>query len=166
MLVIDENLEDTSWMLSPLKKIQKKKFACEWGAKLVKLLVKKDTSWEKTESRSAKHRVKFHQYGKSSSTAQQDEITAHEYATQQYPQAIEHIDQNGRNILHVAILYRNHEVYDFVVDRKYAKERLRGKIDNDANTLLHMVGEEIEDVDTDLKGPALVLQENMQMFKV
>ncbi|KAI3818889.1 hypothetical protein L1987_12710 [Smallanthus sonchifolius] len=186
--LIDENLEDTSWMLSPLKTIRKKKFACEWGAKLVKLLVKKETSWEKTESRLTKHRIKFHQYGKSSSTTQQDEITAYESATrlpdtplllatrhgctpivkeilEQYPQAIEHIDQDGRNILHVAILYRNHEVYDFVVDRKYAKERLRGKIDNDANTLLHMVGDEIEDADNDLKGPALVLQENMQMFK-
>ncbi|KAI3818888.1 hypothetical protein L1987_12709 [Smallanthus sonchifolius] len=123
--IVDENLEDTSWMLSPLKTIRKKKFACEWGAKLVKLLVKMETSWEKTESRLAKHRIKFHQYGKSSSTAQQDEITAYESAT-----------------------------------------LCKGKIDNDSNTLLHMVGEEIEDADTDLKGHDLVLQENMQMFKV
>ncbi|KAL8229559.1 hypothetical protein R6Q57_014459 [Mikania cordata] len=187
--LIDSNVEETSLMLPLLKKMRKKKFACEWAKKLIKLLVQNDTSWEKTESRQSKHRAKFHQYGNLSSIAQLEETAAaYETASRlpdtplilatkngckeivkeildQYPQAIEHIDQDGRNILHVAIKYRNHEVFDYVVNRKYAKERLRGKIDNDANTLMHMVGEEVEDVDADLKGPAYVLQENLKLFK-
>ncbi|KAK9065253.1 hypothetical protein SSX86_016636 [Deinandra increscens subsp. villosa] len=184
--LIDPNIEDTSLMLYPLKRMRKQKFACHWAVELIKLLVEHDTSWEDTESRTSKVKAKFHQYGKMSSSPQQlEEIerairlpdtplllaTRHrckkvvEAILEKYPQAIEHIDQEGRNILHVAILYRNHEVFDFVVDQKYAKERLRGKIDNDGNTLLHMVGEEIDDVDKDLKGPALVLQENMLMFQ-
>nr|GFA88533.1 ankyrin repeat-containing protein At5g02620-like [Tanacetum cinerariifolium]GFA89615.1 ankyrin repeat-containing protein At5g02620-like [Tanacetum cinerariifolium] len=136
----------------------------------------------------AKHKAKFHWSGKSSSTTQPDEIPTFEsmarlpdtpllLATkygctevveeilESYPQAIEHVDRDGRNILHIAILYRNHEVFDLVVDTKYAKERLRGKIDNDANTLLHMVGEEAPDVEADLKGPALVLRDNIKLFK-
>ncbi|KAL8249093.1 hypothetical protein R6Q59_005961 [Mikania micrantha] len=187
--LIDSNVEDTSLMLPLFKKMRKKKFACEWAKKLIKLLVQNDTSWEKTESRQSKHRAKFHQYVKFSSIAQLEETTAaYETASRfpdtplilatkngckeiveeildQYPQAIEHIDQDGRNILHVAIKHRNHEVFDYVVNQKYAKERLRGKIDNDANTLMHMVGEEVEDVDADLKGPAYVLQENLMLFK-
>nr|GEU63500.1 ankyrin repeat-containing protein At5g02620-like [Tanacetum cinerariifolium] len=185
---IDPNVDDTSRMLSPLKRMRKNKFKSEWAMKLIKLLVKEDTSWENTESRLTKHRAKFHQYGKSSSATQLDEIPTFEslarlpdtpllLATkyrctqvveeilESYPQAIEHVDQDGRNILHIAILYRNHEVFDLVVDTKYAKQRLRGKIDNDANTLLHMVGEEAPDVEADLKGPALVLQDNMKLFK-
>ncbi|KAJ0434594.1 putative ankyrin repeat-containing domain, PGG domain, ankyrin repeat-containing domain superfamily [Helianthus annuus] len=188
--LIDPNVEDTSWMLKPLKRLRKQKFACHWARKLITLLVQNDTSWEKTESMFTKQRSKFHQFGKGKSIAQLEELAAQEASKrepetplilatksgctevvteilEQYPQAIEHIDQDGRNILHVAILYRNHEVFDFVVDRKYAKQRLRGKIDNDANTLLHMVGEQREDdeIDADLKGPAYVLKENMQMFK-
>lgn len=185
MLVIDPNVEDTSNMLFGLKAMRKKKFHCVWATKLIKLLVENDTSWEKTESRLTKQRVKFHEYGKISSTVQQLVTTAShlpdtplllatkhgctqivEEILDQYPQAIEHIDKDGRNILHVAIKYRNHEVFDHVVNKKYAKERLRGKIDNNANTLLHMVGEEVQDVDSDLKGPAYVLQDNMKLFKV
>ncbi|CAH1423745.1 unnamed protein product [Lactuca virosa] len=185
--LIDPNVEDTSWMLPPLKKLRKQKFKCEWAMKLVKLLVKKDTSWEKTASRITKHKSKYHEYGKTSSITQEEIITyesaarlpdtplllATKHGCPQiveeiltlYPQAIEHIDQDGRNILHVAIKNRNHEIFDMVVNTRYAKERLRGKIDNDANTLLHMVAEEVEDVDSDLKGPAYVLQDNMRMFK-
>ncbi|KAK1412367.1 hypothetical protein QVD17_33565 [Tagetes erecta] len=183
--LIDPNVEDTSTMLQlVLKNMRKKKFRCVWATKLIKLLVEHDTSWEKTESRFTKTRVKFHEYGNISSTVQQLVTTAShlpdtplllatkhgctqivEEILDQYPQAIEHIDKDGRNILHVAIKYRNHEVFDHVVNRKHAKERLRGKIDKDANTLLHMVGEEVQDVDSDLKGPAYVLQDNMQMFK-
>ncbi|KAL4585382.1 hypothetical protein LXL04_010001 [Taraxacum kok-saghyz] len=188
MLVLDPNLEDTSQMLSPLKKLRKLKFKCEWAMKLVKLLVKQDTSWEHTASRLTKHKSKFHQYGQISSTTQQEEIITYESAVRLpdtplllatkhrctqiveeilnlYPQAIEHIDQDGRNILHVAILNRHHEIFDFVVKTKYAKERLGGKIDNDANTLLHMVAEEVPDIDSDLKGPAIVLRDNIRMFK-
>ncbi|PWA54335.1 ankyrin repeat-containing domain, PGG domain protein [Artemisia annua] len=185
-IAIDPNVDDTSRMLSPLKRMRKKKFKSEWAMKLIKLLVKEDTSWENTESRLTKHRAKFHQYGKSSSTTQLEEIaeslarlpdtplllaTKHgctqvvEEILELYPQAIEHIDQDGRNILHIAILYRNHEVFDLVVNTKYAKERLRGKIDNDANTLLHMVGEEAPDVKADIKDPAHALQDNMKLFK-
>ncbi|KAM0049870.1 putative ankyrin repeat-containing domain-containing protein [Helianthus debilis subsp. tardiflorus] len=187
--LIDPNVEDTSWMLKPLKRLRKKKFACHWATKLITLLVQNDTSWEKTESRLSKNKEKFHQYGKSSSASQQEDIaTAFESAMrlqdtplmlatkhgcteivveilEQYPQAIEHIDQDGRNILHVAILHRNLEVFDYVVSTEYATERLRGKIDHDANTLLHMVGEEEEYVDADLKGPAYVLQDNIRLFK-
>ena len=187
MLAIDPNVDDTSRMLPPLKRMRKQKFKSEWAMKLIILLVKEDNSLENTESRLTKLRAKFHQYGKASSAPQLEEIaesltrlpdtplllaTKHgctqvvEEILELYPQAIEHVDQDGRNILHIAILYRNHEVFDLVVNTKYAKERLRGKIDNDANTLLHMVGEESPDVEADMKDPAHALQDNMKFFKV
>nr|XP_043625570.1 ankyrin repeat-containing protein ITN1-like [Erigeron canadensis] len=186
--LIDPNVEDTSRMLSFLKKMRKNKFRYEWGMKLIKLLVKEDTSWENTEERVGKHRVKFHEHGKKTSTIQAEKTTSIEVGIrlphtplllatkhgcteiveeilQQYPQAIEHIDQDSRNILHVAIMNRNHEVFELLMNKKYTTERLRGKIDNDANTLLHMVAKEILDVDAELRGPAFVLQDNIRMFK-
>ncbi|MFS8019702.1 hypothetical protein Hanom_Chr15g01406811 [Helianthus anomalus] len=43
-----------------LRKIKKEKHQCEWAMKLVKVLVKADTSWRMTESYIKKGRSKVH----------------------------------------------------------------------------------------------------------
>ena len=77
-----------------------------------------------------------------------------------YPQAIEHIDDEGRNILHVAIKYRQIHIFFYFVEKlKPLMMRLIRKIDNNGNSILHMVGIKEDDyVDKDMQSPALILR--------
>ncbi|XP_022714425.1 uncharacterized protein LOC111274036 [Durio zibethinus] len=56
-----------------------------------------------------------------------------------YPQALEHINQNGQNILHFAIMHRQHKIFDLVT--KKPSDRLLLGIDNDGCTILHCTAE-------------------------
>ncbi|XVE87718.1 hypothetical protein DITRI_Ditri19aG0010300 [Diplodiscus trichospermus] len=53
-----------------------------------------------------------------------------------YPQAVEHINKKGHNILHVTFLHRKTKVFDFLV-RKYKAKMLVKGIDSDGSTILH-----------------------------
>ncbi|KAL7244281.1 hypothetical protein ACSBR1_016506 [Camellia fascicularis] len=64
-----------------------------------------------------------------------------------YPEAVERIDHEGRNILHVAIKYRQIHIFDFVEKLEIPMMRLLRKINNDGNSILHMVGTKTEDAE-------------------
>ncbi|PWA88742.1 ankyrin repeat-containing domain, PGG domain protein [Artemisia annua] len=166
--------------------MKKEKHRCEWAMKLVKVLVKADMSWEMTESWLKKGRSTFHLYCKTKSFVEHEQTmgdvyrpdtplllaTIHgcteivEEILKVYPQAIEHIDHDGRNILSLAILHRRTEIIDLVDNMKIYKRRVHRNIDNYGNTLLHLVGEKVdEQITEELKGPALVLQEDTLLFK-
>ncbi|KAI7999609.1 Ankyrin repeat-containing protein ITN1 [Camellia lanceoleosa] len=81
-----------------------------------------------------------------------------------YPQAVEHIDHEGRNILHVAIKYRQIHIFDFVEKLEIPMRRLLRKIDNDGNSILHMVGTKTKDAE-DMRSPALLLREDLLLFE-
>ncbi|GJW73532.1 ankyrin repeat-containing protein [Tanacetum coccineum] len=173
--------------MSPwLRKVKKEKHRCEWAMKLVKVLVKADMSWEMTESWLKKGRSTVHLYGKTKSFIEHEQTmgdanyrpdtplllaTIHgcteivEEILKLYPQAIEHIDHDGRNILSLAILHRRIEIIDLVDRMRIQKQRVRRNIDNYGNTLLHLVGERVDEQNEELKGPALVLQEDTLLFK-
>ncbi|KAL4628259.1 hypothetical protein ACB092_05G224400 [Castanea dentata] len=57
-----------------------------------------------------------------------------------YPQAVEHIDERGRNILHVAIKYRQLNIFELVKNMELPMRRLTRKNDEDGNSILHTVG--------------------------
>ena len=57
-----------------------------------------------------------------------------------YPQAVKHIDDKGRNILHIAIKYRQLKIFELVNDMELPMQRLTRKIDEDGNSILHTVG--------------------------
>ncbi|XP_044483287.1 ankyrin repeat-containing protein ITN1-like isoform X1 [Mangifera indica] len=83
-----------------------------------------------------------------------------------YPQAVEHIDDEGRNILHVAIKYRQLEIFELVKEKEAPMRRLVRKIDNNGNTILHMVGVKRKDfVPEKMEGPALVLHEELHWYQ-
>ncbi|KAE7995338.1 hypothetical protein FH972_000147 [Carpinus fangiana] len=83
-----------------------------------------------------------------------------------YPQAIEHIDNKGRTILHVAIKYRQLEVFELVLKMEVAMRWLIRRLDNNGNSILHMVGIKREDyVPEKLRGPAFELQEELLWFE-
>ncbi|XP_065618408.1 ankyrin repeat-containing protein ITN1-like [Quercus suber] len=83
-----------------------------------------------------------------------------------YPQAVEHIDERGRNILHIAIKYRQLKIYDLVKNMELPMRRLTRKIDEDGNSILHTVGIKSKDyVPEKMQGPALELQDELRWFE-
>ena len=85
-----------------------------------------------------------------------------------YPQAIEHVNKRGRNILHVAIKYRQIEIFEVVVKKEMLARRLIRMTDNVGNSILHMVGKKkrtgyaVEKI----QSPALQLQKELILFEV
>ncbi|KAG6754631.1 hypothetical protein POTOM_040423 [Populus tomentosa] len=149
------------------KKVQEQKQVYTSAVKLANFLVRKDTSWECISSGIDVMKPKIHKYGEKGGQERQE---VHLYNTipdqmadcaetplilatksgcveiveeilKAYPQAVEHIDDDGRN-------------------------RLGRKIDNDGNSILHNVGKKSKDVVSDEKmdGPAFLLQEELLCF--
>lgn len=80
---------------------------------------------------------------------------------------MEHVDDEGRNILHVAIKYRKVQIFDVVERMEIPMMRLIWKIDNNGNSILRMVGIKAAEVGTeDMRSPALILQEDLLLFEV
>jgi hypothetical protein len=179
-------------------KVPKEKLSHESALELAKFLVKRDTSWELTSSAIDTSKPVTHKYRGSSDVSSTDEkvgkqgsanslqpvelggITPLFLATKSgcieivkeileiYPQAVEHIDNEGRTILHVAIKYRQLEVFKLVLKMEEVPMRwLLRRLDNDGNSILHMVGIKIDGyVPEKMRGPALELQEEMLWFEV
>ena len=84
-----------------------------------------------------------------------------------YPQAIEHYNDQGRNILHVAINYRQIEIFDMVVKMEMPARRLLRATDAKGNSILHMVGKKGKRyVLRKSRSPAIQLQEELLLFEV
>lgn len=171
-----------------LQEIRKNKRRCESATELARILIENDKSWKTTESRSDQSRAKFHKYkGNITSITDRGDVAilpstpdtplllATKYGCTEivkeilnvYPQAVEHIDDDGRNILHVAIKYRRKEIIEVVIDMEYTIRRLRDKIDKKGNSLLHMVGVKVQDLrgEDDIRSPALVLRDDLILFE-
>ncbi|KAH9700633.1 ANK REP REGION domain-containing protein [Citrus sinensis] len=147
----------------------------------------RDTSWEVTTPIRDKGRPKIHKYGSSSEKGSEeggrsgggDHVDTPLFlATKSgcveivkqilkiYPQSLGYIDHEGRNILHVAIKYRQLEIFETVRKMEALSRRLVSKIDNNGNTILHTAGEKIKDyIPEKMEGPALVLQEELLWYE-
>ncbi|KAJ9566380.1 LOW QUALITY PROTEIN: hypothetical protein OSB04_002346 [Centaurea solstitialis] len=187
--VIDPSTKERTSRVPILKAFQKQKHKSESANKLATLLIENDTSWEATEPMSNQNRIKLHKYGGGSTTGQQIKMDSETHHVDivitsrtpdsafyeiglyrdryVYPQAIEHIDEDGRDILHVAIKYRRMDVYKAVINMKNPLTRLRGKIDKFGNSILHMVGLKVRDqkAEGDIRSPALVLRDDLILFE-
>ncbi|XP_059636415.1 uncharacterized protein LOC132278600 [Cornus florida] len=177
--------EESCYRMPLCEAIRKKKQKNESALGLAKFLIKKDTSWKATQSVMVRNRLKIHQYGqevgeevlKASTSGNTAEIALFlaaksgiteivEEILKQYPQAVEHMDNHGRTILHVAIKYRQMQIFDLVEKMEIPTRRLIRKTDNSGNTILHMVGEMVADHEAKEKpNPALLLQEDLLLFK-
>ncbi|KAL8201908.1 hypothetical protein R6Q57_011055 [Mikania cordata] len=180
---VDCSLEKRS-RVPMFEEIRKIKHRCESAKELAKLLVEKDKSWKATKSRLDKSRAKFHKYeGRDAVLEKRDFAWAPDtpllLATKSgctdivkeilnvYPQAVEHIDGDGRNILHVAIKYRRMDIIDIVTNMAHSIRRLRGKIDKKGYSLLHMLSVQAKDneADDDIRNPALILRDDLILFE-
>lgn len=175
------------------EKARDEKLRYESVTELARFLIERDSTWEETESALDKSKPKTHRYGRTSMTLQdqgqmstigQENTTLDIAETplflatksgcteivsgilEMYPQAVEHVDDEGRNILHVAIKYRQIQIFDMVQKMEIPMMRLIRKIDNSGNSILHMVGIKAADAGyEDMRSPALVLQEDLLLFE-
>ena len=158
--------------------------------RLAKFLIERDTSWETTYPPSGQTKPILHKYRDSSMSSQAAEDGATKkpkgetkiplfLATKSgyveivqeiiklYPQSVEHVDDKGRNILHIAIKYRQLKIFELVTKMGLPLSRLVRKLDLDGNSILHTVGKKIKDyVPEKMQGPALELQEELHWFEV
>nr|GEX89564.1 ankyrin repeat-containing protein At5g02620-like [Tanacetum cinerariifolium] len=168
-----------------VKEIQKQMRKSKSAKKLATLLIKSDASWEATETISNHQHNRLHPFIKNPLKEVPHEIVINKpdsplfLATKMgctdivkkilkvYPQAVEHIDEDGCAILHVAIKYRRLEIFQSVINMKYPLTRLRGKIDKHGNSILHMVGLKVRDKKTegDIRSPALIIREELLLYE-
>jgi hypothetical protein len=86
---------------------------------------------------------------------------------EKFPQGIELVTETGQNIMHVAVMHRQREIYHYVRKKfKPIMVRLSSRIDNNGYTLLHHVAHMKHYRGGTRPGPAFKLQEEIQWFKV
>ncbi|KAI8551767.1 hypothetical protein RHMOL_Rhmol06G0212000 [Rhododendron molle] len=186
--------EAACWRVPYWETIQEERETYEWAVKLAKFLIKEDKLWIATKAVETRKLPKHHHYGKKDSSSVPSEKKENEQkpvpstkiaetplflATKNgcleivkeilevYPWAVEHMDHQGRTILHVAIKYRQMEVLDLVEQMGLLVKRLERKLDMKSNTILHMVGEKTEDrIVPELRSPAFEMQENLLLYEV
>ena len=56
-----------------------------------------------------------------------------------YSNCIEHVDDEGRNVLHVEIKYRQLKIFELVARMEVPMKRLVRKLDNDGNSNVHTI---------------------------
>ncbi|KAH8493403.1 hypothetical protein Peur_061767 [Populus x canadensis] len=175
------------------EKVQKQKQLHRSVVELAKFLVRKDTSWELTYSSIDQSKPKIHKYGEKGGQERQEVHLSNKILDKEeslgetplilatksgcveiveeilklYPQAVEHIDDEGRNVLHVAIKYRQRKIFELVKGMDVPMKRLTRKIDGDGNSILHTVGRKRKDFVSDekMEGPAFLLQEELLWFE-
>ncbi|KAB2600880.1 ankyrin repeat-containing protein [Pyrus ussuriensis x Pyrus communis] len=84
---------------------------------------------------------------------------------EQHPQAVEHVNYDERNILHLAIRNRRKEILDLIKSKPTVMLRLKEWIDCDGNTILHQAADRgyyTKALSQKLIGPAMQLQEELR----
>lgn len=85
---------------------------------------------------------------------------------QVHPQAVEHVNHQGQNIMHVAIRNRQLEIFSLVLQMRIPMAiRLYRKIDNNGSTLLHHAAN-MKYCDKTRHNSALRLQDELRWFEV
>ncbi|KAJ6416359.1 hypothetical protein OIU84_002248 [Salix udensis] len=83
----------------------------------------------------------------------------------QYPHAIEKLNEERQSILDVAVMHRQKKIFSLVKQQKVPLARLHRVIDYMGNTLLHHVADMQHYSGGTKPGPALQLQEELQWFE-
>lgn len=181
----------TGW--ASIDTIWKEKKKHESALKLAMLLAKQDTSW-KLSYEAEEVRTIFLGLGKGgekgpqnskegskSTTSEKSEtlleipllLAAREGIEEivieilnEYPQAVDHVSDNGHNVLHLAIMHRRDKIFERIKQMEMSVEKLASKIDNNGNTILHQVAETKHYEGGKLPGPALQFQEELKWYQV
>ncbi|KAB2637558.1 hypothetical protein D8674_028092 [Pyrus ussuriensis x Pyrus communis] len=85
----------------------------------------------------------------------------------QHPQAVEHLNNDEQNILHLAILNRQTEILNLIQNKPTLKSKLNERIDRNGNTILHHAADRSYysiSLSQKLIGPAMQLQAELRWF--
>ncbi|KAJ9689829.1 hypothetical protein PVL29_012480 [Vitis rotundifolia] len=83
-----------------------------------------------------------------------------------HPMELEHTNKEGMNILQVAILHHDEEIFDMLVKSEVLPRRLFLATDNQGNSLLHMVGQNIKSQASEkMQNPAFQLRNQLMLFQ-
>ena len=83
------------------------------------------------------------------------------------PQALRHINKEGMNILHMAIIYRHIDIFDMVIKNEVLSRRLLSATDDEGNSVLHMVSQKKKSQASEkMQSPALQLRDELLLFEV
>ncbi|XVE87719.1 hypothetical protein DITRI_Ditri19aG0010400 [Diplodiscus trichospermus] len=183
-----------------IDRIRKKKKLHESAVKLAKILVGTDASWFEPHELKDSDTICLERKGEeeiamNSAASRMEEspepetplfiaastgiVEIVEEILNRYPQAVEHINKKGQNIIHVAILHRQKKVFDFVKEKYEAKKLVRGidyhgstilhklirGIDNDGSTILHHAANTEYYHGGTQPTPPLQLQEELRWFE-
>ncbi|KAH7569420.1 hypothetical protein JRO89_XS06G0158800 [Xanthoceras sorbifolium] len=171
----DEDIKSSSVLhkgFSAVRKIweenREHKFACELAQKLVK----KDKSWEDSI-------MQFVFFRPREVKKDEEEPETPLFAAirtgnaelvklilKEHPQAIELINHRNQNILHMAAIYRQKEIFDIVKTKEIPMRRLARRIDEKGYTILHSVADTKYYKGGTRSGPAYQLQEELDWFNV
>ncbi|KAF9591398.1 hypothetical protein IFM89_004083 [Coptis chinensis] len=83
----------------------------------------------------------------------------------EYPQAIEYVNDNGANVVHLAVRHRRTEVFDILLPFTECLPRCMMGMDSSGNTLLHQVAVVGDYQAKERPGEALHMQWEIQWFK-
>lgn len=72
--------------------------------------------------------------------------------------------ENGWNTLHFAVLYRQHDIFNFILKMATVNATIRA-MDNDRNNVLHIAAHQSEEISTSLR-PNIEMQKDLEWFKV
>ncbi|KAH7545262.1 hypothetical protein FEM48_Zijuj01G0075000 [Ziziphus jujuba var. spinosa] len=154
----------------------------ESAFRLAKLLTEQDTTWQENDSKNEKKKSTWQEndskkekgkYNSLRPTHPTSLLTATRNGIVEivkellrvYPQVVEHESKAGQNILHVAIKYRQLEIFNHVMKMEVAMPRLVKKVDKNGNTILHQVGNIINYSGGTLPGPVLQLQKELRWLE-
>jgi hypothetical protein len=82
------------------------------------------------------------------------------------PHFLDLLDEEGKNILHVAIKYRRKDIFHLIKSNRIISNRMSYGIDKDGYTLLHQVADNKYYSVGSKHGPALQLHEESKWFTV
>ncbi|KAK3217763.1 hypothetical protein Dsin_011733 [Dipteronia sinensis] len=82
----------------------------------------------------------------------------------EHPQALEYKNRKKQNILHVAVKYRQKEIFNYVKKKTVPMLRLVRQIDEHGYTILHSVADTKHYIEGTGSGPAYQLQEELEWF--
>ncbi|GMI72701.1 hypothetical protein like AT3G18670 [Hibiscus trionum] len=163
-----------------LDRMRKQKQMHSLAVKLAKLLVRTDSSWfeshepEHDDTICLERKEDKKVVMKSADSSKPDTplfiaagtgiVEIVKEILHQYPQAVEHINKTGQNILHVVTLHRTYKVYDHIKSLD-EKNRLARGIDNHGCTVLHHAADTKYYRGGTKPTPALKLQQELEWFE-
>lgn len=84
------------------------------------------------------------------------------------PEALKYTNKDGMNILHVAILYRHTDIFEWVVEKfEVEASRLLLAKDHQGNTVLHLISQKRKSQASEkMQSPAIQLRDELLLFEV